>query len=226
MAPIGGARAGVFGSGDVTIPKDIIHRYQFNEGSGTTAIDSVGASDGSIVGATYTTNAREGSHALSFDGSDDYVNTNHAPATNAAFSWMVWVTATQQSTETVLLATEGQSGDNTEGVRVQLNTDGTVSAASGGGGETRVLGTTTGTVDDGTPHLVTLTFNGSTGKLYIDNSEEVSAAWDPYDSVENLYIGRRGVRDAGYYDGILDDVMEADAEVSPTEISEYIDTVS
>jgi hypothetical protein len=53
----------------------LLRRYQFNDDSDTTtAIDSEGSNDGTINGATYTTNAAEGSHALDFDGTDDYVS--------------------------------------------------------------------------------------------------------------------------------------------------------
>jgi len=53
------------------LPPPVSH-WKFDEGSGTTAYDSVGANDGTVYGATWTTGQIKG--ALSFDGVDDYVN--------------------------------------------------------------------------------------------------------------------------------------------------------
>ena len=47
---------------------DLVGHWTFNEGSGTTAYDSVDSHDGTIYGAEWTTNG-----ALSFDGVGDYV---------------------------------------------------------------------------------------------------------------------------------------------------------
>lgn len=224
MIPIGAARAGVV-SGGGAIPDSVTHRYQFNEGSGSTAIDSVGNSDATITGATYTTDSREGSHALSFDG-DDYVNSNHVPITDLSFSWMAWVkTGTLASTE-YLLSSAGTSGDNTEGVNILLNTDGTVTVNSGGGVDDRPLGTTSAAVDNNSYHLISLTYDGTIGKVFIDDSEDISSSWDPYESVENLYFGRRGIRNESHYNGVLDDVLEADDAVTGSEITNYINSVS
>lgn len=52
-------------------PSGMVSYWKFEEGSGTTAIDSVGVNNGTIHGAIWTTGI-VGS-ALSFDGVDDYV---------------------------------------------------------------------------------------------------------------------------------------------------------
>jgi len=59
-------------SGTCVQPKLISH-WKFDEGSGTTATDSVGINDGTIVGATYTT-GKIGGYAIYLDGIDDYVD--------------------------------------------------------------------------------------------------------------------------------------------------------
>jgi len=59
----------VFGA----IPDSAIHRWRVNDDSDTTtAIDDIGSLDATINGASYTTTAKEGTHALSHDGTDDY----------------------------------------------------------------------------------------------------------------------------------------------------------
>jgi hypothetical protein len=58
----------------ITLPvMDLVAAYSFNEGSGTTVVDVTGnANDGTISGATRTTQGRFG-RALSFDGVNDVV---------------------------------------------------------------------------------------------------------------------------------------------------------
>ncbi|MHC4423727.1 MAG: hypothetical protein ACYSWR_03540, partial [Planctomycetota bacterium] len=50
----------------------LISLWEFEEGDGTIAHDSVGNNDGTIYGASWTTGVIGG--ALRFDGVDDYVN--------------------------------------------------------------------------------------------------------------------------------------------------------
>lgn len=73
------------------IPDGIVSRWQYNDDSDTsTAIDSEGSNDGTINGATYTTSAKEGSHALSFDGTADYVETANPPGFDESITVMAW----------------------------------------------------------------------------------------------------------------------------------------
>jgi hypothetical protein len=62
--------------GDINEPCDVIDglvsHWKFDEGSGSTAYDSVGNNDGTISGATWTSGQING--AMDFDGSSDYVN--------------------------------------------------------------------------------------------------------------------------------------------------------
>jgi hypothetical protein len=67
--------------------------YTFNEGSGTTAVDSAGSHNGTIEGATWTSEGRYGS-ALNFDGLDDSVSIPDASALDLAsssFTLEAWV---------------------------------------------------------------------------------------------------------------------------------------
>jgi len=56
---------------NVTCPSGMVSYWKFDETSGTTAFDSVGAHPGTVVGSTWTTGKVGG--ALSFDGVDDNV---------------------------------------------------------------------------------------------------------------------------------------------------------
>jgi hypothetical protein len=59
------------------IPDSVVNRWPLDEGSGTTARDSVGGSDVSLNGPTWVSDADAiGGYLLSFDGSDDFGESN------------------------------------------------------------------------------------------------------------------------------------------------------
>jgi arabinan endo-1,5-alpha-L-arabinosidase len=67
------------------------HLWKLNDGSGSTATDSVGSADGTVSGATWTDDAVQGG-GLSFDGSDDQVTCgNNLLDTSGSFSVAAWV---------------------------------------------------------------------------------------------------------------------------------------
>jgi hypothetical protein len=80
-----------------TGPKSVVTRYEFEDKNTTgTAADSVGNNDASINGASYTTTSKVGNNALSFDGSNDELNSNSAvdlvaDGSTDAMSIMGWV---------------------------------------------------------------------------------------------------------------------------------------
>jgi hypothetical protein len=129
------------------------------------------------------------------------------------------------STREFMMSTSGAQSVDTKGVNIEIRPDGTLRVFSGGGGGTRELGITSTTVDDDSYHLIVLNYDGSTGRIWLDKNEEVSNSWDPYDSSENLFFGRRGIRSESYFGGIIDDVLVADSALSSKEIDDYYDSI-
>lgn len=70
-------------------PQDVISCWKFDEGSGTTAYDSVGANDGTITGATYTTGQAGG--ALQFSGYQNVKVPNDASLNPSNITIEAWV---------------------------------------------------------------------------------------------------------------------------------------
>jgi len=68
--------------GAVDVAAGLVAHYTFDEGSGTTAGDSAGSSDGTLVNGPTWTAGKIGSGALSFDGADDYINFSSASLDN------------------------------------------------------------------------------------------------------------------------------------------------
>lgn len=80
-----------------------VSHWKFDEGTGTTAKDSVGDNDGTLSGATWMTEGVSGS-ALEFDGTDDYVT---APTVGdySKGTWELWAkSADDGSADIVLLS--------------------------------------------------------------------------------------------------------------------------
>ncbi|PSQ45273.1 hypothetical protein BRD17_01845 [Halobacteriales archaeon SW_7_68_16] len=79
-----------------TVNERLTARYALDSGSGSTAIDGVGGNDGSTSGASWTTSAEQGSHALAFDGGDEGA-ISHSTAIETPGSWsaMTWMNASK-----------------------------------------------------------------------------------------------------------------------------------
>lgn len=122
-----------------------VSRWNFEEGSGTTANDSIGSNNGTISSATYVT-GHIGSYALDFDGSNDYVTLTSVPTyitDSHDFTFTFWVKVTsvtaQPSNERIVymcestttervanIALRGEAGYNTK-VFFAVRTNGSAS---------------------------------------------------------------------------------------------------
>jgi hypothetical protein len=69
-------------------PPGIVHYWKFDDGSGTTAIDSVGSNNGTLYGPTWVTGQVLG--ALNFDGIDDIVEGQATVSPYGDFSMCAW----------------------------------------------------------------------------------------------------------------------------------------
>ena len=212
-------RSLVDGQGVGATPDSVVSRWQFNEGSGSTAIDSANGNDGTINGATYTTYSADGSHALSFDGVDDNVNIGR-PANlewdGESMSISAWFKFSNLSDNATILS--DRSGVepwyffrvNSSGeVRFVLNTDGDSQTVE-----------TTATFDDGNFHFATISYqDGGTSRIFVDGVEEASttvASKSAYSYQDDLQIGERpdGNEPAN---GLLDDVSWASSALTLSE---------
>jgi len=200
--------AGVQAAGD-----GLVAHWRFDEGSGTTAADSSGnGNNGTITGATWTA-GRVGSGALSFDGTDDFVNLpyrfNDLGANGTVALWFRMVQDFGPGSADQMLifsALEGWSHN----IRVGLN---------GGDGKLQAMKaaspTSAGNIyssvtswTGGVWYHVCFTFDTSGMKLYINGSLDPSTLWGDnvaaHSQANACYIGK--MTSSAFFSGSMDDV--------------------
>ncbi len=207
--PVGGARAGIFGGG--AIPDSGVFRYNFEEGSGNTVYDSWNNNDGSISGATFSTDSKVDSYSLSFDGSDDYVDVpDMSGRSYSSFSVGAWV-------KPISIA----NNDNI------FSWDSDVEA---------FISSTWGILMNGTYHQVGspstdewthvfYTYDGSTVTTYENGSDVGSTSISGDVTGTTFYVGRK-YSEAKTLDGYLDDFRFYDKALTSTEVSNLYNTGS
>jgi hypothetical protein len=108
----------------------LVAHWQFDEGSGTTTVDSSGnGHDGNLLGDPQWVAGMIGSGALSFDGSDGLVDVGHDEALNITdeLTITLWVKVADLNTFYFLVCKQpsGTAGDNYPGnyeFRTESNT--------------------------------------------------------------------------------------------------------
>jgi hypothetical protein len=190
------------------------------------ATDSVGALNGTLNGgASFYTDAREGSHSLRLDGVDGYVSATAAGPLLVPFSTQtvtLWFRADSTSGTQVLY----DEGGSTNGLAIRVNNNRLEAAAQ----DNHVI-LTTGTPFNSTDWThVAVTFDNGELTLYV-SGEPMASATAGFTSVSNhsniAGIGARagqGAFDNGttghYFGGLIDDVRIYDNVLSTAEIGD------
>ncbi len=218
-------------AGELLTPIDpgtngLVGAWSFDEGSGSTAIDSSGnGRNGTIIDATWDTGA-QGS-ALTFNGTSAYVNIDGYKGINAidavqqAFSISNWVKTTSDSGDTEMV-TWGASSGTAARLTWRVH-EGRVRTEHNAG---NLRGNTY--INDGEWHHVALVVSEGANlrpedtKLYVDGFEDstFSGDDDPYNLVaeHDVRIGMSGPQDGRYFPGSLDEVWIYDRPLSAVEI--------
>jgi chemotaxis receptor (MCP) glutamine deamidase CheD len=197
------------------------HWWKFDEGTGNIAYDTgawpiyVGATNGTIYGATWTTGRLDG--ALSFDGVDDYVHCGTKPTNygnNMTVSaWMKTSTfGTVVSNRDAVLSLDRWYTLFSNALEIGNNNDGY-----------KYLTFNTPTLD-GEWHHIAFTKTGTNFAIYVDGVLDQSfisnALIIRYDQVP-LLIGKRWsqVENLALFNGIIDDVRMYEKALSEAEIA-------
>jgi hypothetical protein len=189
--------------------------WEFEDGTGTTASDSAGLHDGTVVGAMWVP-GKTGT-ALRFDGIDDYVDCGTDSLLNPAeMTVTLWVCPETRYAMTRSLVAKVGSGFNDGDYSVQLGLMGEVNGWFGNG-DTRVVVSGARNVADGEWTHLALTRDGSEMALYMDGGNRTSVSYSvaPGNGGYPLRIGGPSP-----YQGTIDDVRLYDRALSPVEIEQ------
>ncbi|HUW20936.1 MAG TPA: LamG domain-containing protein [Sedimentisphaerales bacterium] len=206
----------------------LVGHWKFDEGSGTTAYDSAGTNNGTLVnGPVWTSGKIAG--ALRFDGIDDYVRVNDDPSLDGmnALALTAWLKTVGSGIDTgVIHKYLHFDGDNwNDSFFLSLKNDGKITF-SYSLGNTQVVKTSSTVVDDDCWHQIVGIYTGSKGSIYIDGNQAPLSRDDPdpggpiNDSNQDLLIGCANA--AGtlqyFFDGEIDDVRVYNRALSAEEV--------
>ena len=200
---------------------DLGAHWKFNND----ATDSVGALNWTLNGgASYSTDAQEGSHSLQLDGVDDYAGQTSTLILNDAFSTetvVMWFKANSTSGTQVLY----DEGGTTRGLSIRINNSNLEAAIRDD--STQVTASTSFSSTDWSH--VAVTFDNGLFKLYLHGTEHdsITAGFTTATAHSNAAgIGARNSQDSfggtatgDYFGGLIDDVQVYDNALSASEIA-------
>lgn len=203
-----------------TLTNGLFAHYQFDEGSGTTAVDSVNGYDGTIDGGAVWTSNAVSDKALVLDGTDDNVTYPHS-VPGEGFSVFVWVNATSSGDYERFISTWDGAGGS--GFSIEKHSSGDVlhtavninGTGYGADGSTSIAGEY---------HHVGLTYDGSTLRAYLDGTKvaENTNPSGPINDTSNIYSSRdpTSVSYVSLYNGTLDDLRFYNRTLNSSEVSD------
>jgi subtilisin family serine protease len=220
--------------GDVSgLSEGLVGYWNLNEGSGAVAADTTGNGNNGAIGGPVWTAGRFGG-ALSFDGSNDYVDLGTGASLNSMTTRMTlctWVKTSKIGTALIAKQTNGTTFDYCTdiigGPKIDFN----------GGAWGRVeTGVMNQVVDNNWHHLAwvvdsTLATAGDRMKIYFDGSRvtdislysaPVQNSSLPMHSDIKTALGVRGLAAGGdiWYQGLMDDVRIYSRALSGAEVAE------
>jgi hypothetical protein len=221
----------VFSAAPAIPDSGLIRRYQFNDDSDTTtATDSEGSNDGTINGASYTTSSIEGGHALSFDGTDDYVS---IPSFSQFGSYTIVSWLYKDTFNAIENAWYFQQ-NNGISLRTRNTTSGGRAVSNGielthNDGSTNVYAESE--FDNGRYQMFAGTWDGSTVRIYRDENdlitEKDSVSMSAMGSrARGTAIGRNDDLASRNWTGRQDDYLIYNRALSQSELQQIYDSVA
>ena len=213
----------------VTPESNAVAQLHMDEESGTIAYDATpNNNNGTLVnGATWTTDCAAGSHALSFDGSNDYVDCGNDASLNITKNLTIeaWIKPNGLSGAGGIISkltgtADKQYGLNTDGDEIYFQYERSSNNYYLSGGTL---------TNDTWQHIAATVDNSLNICLYLDGkliaSDVAPAETSP--TTESVIIGKwGGTYDNYFFDGKIDEVVIYDRALTAAEIAEHADVGS
>ncbi|MGG1515612.1 LamG-like jellyroll fold domain-containing protein [Paenibacillus oryzisoli] len=202
----------------------LVGYWNFDETSGVAAADSTGNGlNGTLTGGPVWT-AGHTNNALSFDGSDDYVDLGNPSKLRltGAMSLSAWVYLDSFTSAGRIISKQGPSGSR--GWSLNLETDGKASfQIASSGTALQIVNTATAIPANQWVHLVGVYEPGTALRIYVNgvlsNANTTSIAASQYNSNLNVNIGRRPSSEL-YFEGKIDEVRLYNKSLTTPEVAD------
>jgi uncharacterized membrane protein len=196
--------------------------WKFDEGTGTTAMDAVhGDQNGSIYGATWSSDSKIGDYSLQFDGIDDYVEVDYN-LPNVDYSMCAWYKTTATGYREIIaegLGGESQ-GTNVQELLLHSDTEIRFKTETGSGQNHDYIFTVSGNLTDGQWHFIGAVITTGLVVVYWDNQQFNTTIINSDTRADNCWIGCYGGPGTGtWFDGVIDDVRIYECALTDEEIS-------
>ncbi|MHC4125068.1 MAG: LamG domain-containing protein, partial [Planctomycetota bacterium] len=210
----------------------LINLWMFDEGEGTTAYDSVGNNNGTLVGDPCWVSGKIGPHALEFDGAGDYVDLGDLDSIvgSQPFTITGWVypETVGGSNKGVLTKASGTNSNQTQ-ILMRINSAGKLQGLFSDG---VIIGNdiiSDEIIPSDSWSLLVFSWDGTTGpdgmKLYINETLD-NTGQSTCSSIFNIdypaFIGAYSNQGSAlnYFDGAIDDVRIYNRALSDTEVEQ------
>ncbi|MHC4084388.1 MAG: lamin tail domain-containing protein [Planctomycetota bacterium] len=199
----------------------LVAHWKFDDGPGSTAIDSAGSNNGTLIGdPTWTAGRING--ALSFDGADDYVDVSPIAAlAGDTFTVQAWILVDESAGPWNPILTQHGSPPNNDGYYFYVANGALTFYVV----ENPSFAQTTSpeTLNTNQWYNVAATNDGSNLKLYIDGRFRHSVSSTGFTGVnDEAYIGCE-IETPLYYHGLIDDVRIYNRAISESEFQDMGD---
>ncbi|HOW71053.1 MAG TPA: chitobiase/beta-hexosaminidase C-terminal domain-containing protein [Phycisphaerae bacterium] len=202
----------------LSITAGLVGWWRLDDGSGTTAADSSWAGNhGTLVnGPTWTGSARVGPYALSFDGSDDWVDAGSA-AVSGDLTLVAWLRFPPGPSNQRAITL--QRGPTSAGLQLVANpSNGTIRIDNEGGPSSEVSSGTG--MNDNNWHHAVVTRSGTDYSLYVDGALVGSSGGTAPDYTSAKLGCRNSGLNGSFYFGQLDDVRLYRRALSASDVNE------
>ena len=200
-----------------TLQTGLMAYLRLDEGTGSTAYDSVSGNQASFSGSPIWTTAGAVNGAATFNGASQISEPFGKLTGNAPLTMNAWEKTTSTSNATFL--SFGVYPNNAQISELKIN--GGQYGYFGNANDCAVGGASV--IADGNWHMVTATFDGSTMTVYKDGSKQTSCSMTLNNGSSGLYVGRSAATrsDLGnfYFTGSVDEPAVWGRALSAAEVS-------
>lgn len=211
--------------GDSTSCAAPVIRWDFSEGSGTTANDTSGNNNAGTLTSGPTYKSGKLGKAVNFDGTDDYVvktSANNYPTSSTDGTWETWFYARTCSGNLGILTTGGMDADtSTSNTSMRIYCRGSDNTITYGIGWDFDQNAPSSDLTNAWHHVVLTRTSAGVWNLYIDGVVKSTITDSSPWQKNNLVLGRfsGGGAPANYWNGLMDGVKVYNYVRTPAQVA-------